>query len=162
MPELPEVEAIKIQLGTYLKGHRIVSVNVNNGKVFQGEAKNLVGGFVIGTRRFGKVSVIDLDNGYSILTHVKLTGQFVYRGPNLPSPKPLSSKVTGGAPGPHTHVVFNLDKGGKLYYNDVRRFGWMRIVKSQEVEEESFIKNLGPEPPVVKRLYRKETHTGTF
>jgi formamidopyrimidine-DNA glycosylase len=146
MPELPEVEAIKLQLGKFLKGHKILSVEVKNTKTFAGNPKDIIGGKFLGTRRFGKVSVIDLDNKFSILTHVKLTGQYVYRGPNLPSPKPLSTKVTGGIPGPHTLVIFNLDKEGELYYNDVRRFGWIRIVKTSEVETEPFIKKLGPEP----------------
>ncbi len=146
MPELPEVEAIKLQLGKFLKGHKIVSVEVKNRKTFQGDEKNIIGGKIVGTRRFGKVSVIDLDNNYSILTHVKLTGQYIYRGPNLKNPKSLSPKVTGGVPGPHTLVIFDLDRGGKLYYNDVRRFGWIRVVKTNEVVTEPFIKKLGPEP----------------
>lgn len=152
MPELPEVEAIKLQLGKFLKGHKILSVDVKNRKTFQGDEKNIIGGKVVGTRRFGKVSVIDLTNGYSILTHVKLTGQYIYRGPNLPNPKTLSPKVTGGVPGPHTLVIFNLDKGGVLYYNDVRRFGWIKIVKSDEVKNEKFVSKLGPEPPVVENF----------
>src|SRR5512146_3159440 len=127
MPELPEVEAIKLQLGRFLIGHKIVSVEVRNAKTFSGNPKDIEDAKVIGTRRFGKVSVIDLDNKYSILTHVKLTGQYIYRGPNLPNPKELSKKVTGGIPGPHTLVIFNLDRGGVLYYNDVRRFGWLRV-----------------------------------
>ncbi len=146
MPELPEVEAIKLQLGKYLNGHSIVDIKILNTKILSGDFQKLIGGKVIGTRRFGKVSVIDLDNGYSILTHVKLTGQYIYRGPNLPRPLPLSSKVIGGAPGPHTHVIFNLDRGGVLYYNDVRRFGWIRVEKTDEVLNEKFIKKLGPEP----------------
>ncbi len=162
MPELPEVEAIKLQLGKFLTGHKIVSVDVKNRKTFQGDEKKIVGSKVIGTRRFGKVSVIDLKNGYSILTHVKLTGQFVYRGPNLPNPKDLSKKVVGGVPGPHTLVIFNLDKGGSLYYNDIRRFGWIRIEKTEAVEEESFIKKLGPEPPVVKDFTGKFLTPGLF
>lgn len=146
MPELPEVEAIKLQLGRFLVGHKIVSVEIRNAKTFSGNPKDIEGAKVIGTRRFGKVSIIDLDNNYSILTHVKLTGQYIYRGPNLPKPKELSKKVTGGVPGPHTLVIFNLDKGGVLYYNDVRRFGWIRVEKTDEVPNESFIKKLGPEP----------------
>jgi formamidopyrimidine-DNA glycosylase len=146
MPELPEVEAIKLQLGVLLNGHKIVSVDVQNRKVFQGDEKDIAGANFKMARRFGKVTVIDLDNGYSILVHVKLTGQFIYRGPNLPNPKDLSKKVTGGAPGPHTLVAFKLDKNGVLYYNDVRRFGWIRIVRTSEVLEEPFIKKLGPEP----------------
>ena len=147
MPELPEVETMKLQLGKFLTGHKIVSVNVSNRKTFQGDEKKIIGGKIIGTRRFGKVSVIDLSNGYSILTHVKLTGQFIYRGPNLiANHYSLSPKVIGGVPGPHTLVVFNLDRDGKLYYNDVRRFGWIRIEKTEDVEKEKFVSKLGPEP----------------
>jgi len=146
MPELPEVETMKIQLARYLTGHKIASVDISNQKTFQGDEVKIPGGKVIGARRFGKVSVIDLSNGYSILTHVKLTGQYIYRGPNLPNPKALSKKITGGVPGPHTLVTFKLDRGGVLYYNDVRRFGWIRIEKTKDVENESFINKLGPEP----------------
>lgn len=146
MPELPEVETMKLQLGKFLTGHKIVSVDVNNRRTFQGDERKILGTRILGTRRFGKVSVIDLENGYSILTHVKLTGQFIYRGPNLENPEKVSSKVTGGVPGPHTLVTFHLDKEGILYYNDVRRFGWIRIEKTGGVEKEKFIKKLGPEP----------------
>jgi formamidopyrimidine-DNA glycosylase len=145
MPELPEVETMRLQLKKYLVGHTIESVQITNSK-FQMPTEKIVGGKVTGTRRFGKVSVIDLDNGYSILTHVKLTGQYIYRGPNLPKPLELSKKVIGGIPGPHTLVIFDLDRGGELYYNDVRRFGWIRIEKVEDVEKEKFIVKLGPEP----------------
>ncbi len=146
MPELPEVETMRLQLQKFLVGHKILSVEVKNRKTFQGDEEKIIGGRVTGVRRFGKVSVIDLDNGYSILTHVKLTGQYIYRGPHLKNPGKLSIKVTGGVPGPHTLVTFRLNGDGVLYYNDVRRFGWIRLVKRQEVEDESFIKKLGPEP----------------
>lgn len=145
MPELPEVESIKLQLEKYLTGHKIENVEIRNHK-FEINSKLILNSKVIGTRRFGKVTVIDLSNGYSILAHVKLTGQFIYRGPNLLNPRPLSSKVVGGVPGNHTHVIFNLDRGGKLYYNDVRRFGWIRIEKTEDVGKEKFISKLGPEP----------------
>jgi formamidopyrimidine-DNA glycosylase len=146
MPELPEVETMRLQLAKYLTGHKILSVEIKNRKTFQGDENMIIGGKVNDVRRFGKVSVIDLSNGYSILTHVKLTGQYIYRGPNLESPVELSKKVIGGVPGPHTLVIFNLDRKGKLYYNDVRRFGWIRVVKSEEVKSEKFISKLGPEP----------------
>lgn len=142
MPELPEVETMKLQLAKYLTGHTILNVEIRNTK-FEINSKLITNSKVIGTRRFGKVSVIDLDNGYSILTHVKLTGQFIYRGPNLPKPHTLSAKVIGGIPGPHTLVIFNLDRGGILYYNDVRRFGWIRVEKTEDVEKEKFISKLG-------------------
>ena len=145
MPELPEVETIRRSLEKYLIGHEITAVEVHY-KNFEGEGKLLIGGKVNRIRRFGKVTVIDLDNGYSVVAHIKLTGQFIYRGPNLKGVPSLSKKVVGGVPGRHTHVTFKLDKGGSLYYNDVRRFGWIKIVKTKEVEETPFIKKLGPEP----------------
>jgi len=146
MPELPEVETMRLQLKKYLTGHKIQDIQILRDKVISGDTKKLVGGKVADVRRFGKVSVIDLSNGYSILTHVKLTGQYIYRGPNLVSPVELSKKVTGGIPGPHTLVIFKLDRDGVLYYNDVRRFGWIRIEKTEDVEKEKFIVKLGPEP----------------
>ena len=146
MPELPEVETIRGQLDKYLKGHRVAAVEVKNRKILSEGEKNLVGGKVTKVRRFGKVTVIDLSNDYSIVAHIKLTGQFIYRGPNLKTPEELSKKVFGGIPGKHTHVIFNLDRGGALYYNDVRRFGWIKVVKTKDVEEIPFIKKLGPEP----------------
>lgn len=146
MPELPEVETIRGQLEKYLKGHKITSVEVKSRKILAEGEKNLVGGKVIKVRRFGKVTVIDLNNGFSIVVHLKLTGQLIYRGPNLKLASELSKKVIGGIPGPHTHVIISLDKGGELYYNDVRRFGWIKVVKTKGVEEIPFIKKLGPEP----------------
>ncbi len=132
MPELPEVETIKIQLEKFLTGREIIGVEVRNRKTLADGEENLPGGKIIGVRRFGKVVVIDLDNDYSVLIHLKLTGQLVFQGPNLP--------------GKHTHVIFDLDGGKKLYFNDLRKFGWIKIVKSGDVATESFIAKLGPEP----------------
>ncbi len=146
MPELPEVETIRLQLEKYLKNHKVVGVEIKNSKIFSGEKKGVIGGKVKGVRRFAKVLSIDLSNNYSILIHVKLTGQLIYRGPNLKNPPDLSKKIIGGVPGKHTHVTFSLDKGGVLYYNDVRRFGWIKVVKTKEVEKTPFIGKLGPEP----------------
>lgn len=146
MPELPEVESVKLQLIKYLVGHKITGVKVNYLKMFTGNVNNLVGAKVKGIRRFAKVLSIDLSNNYSIVIHIKLTGQLIYRGPKLkPTPK-LSNKVIGGIPGKHTHAVFRLDKGGTLFYNDVRKFGWIKVVKTIEVETSGFVGKLGPEP----------------
>ena len=146
MPELPEVETVKLQLEKYLKGHKIENVQINATKIFSGNPKDLVDAKVKGVRRFAKVLSIDLSNGFSIVIHIKLTGQLIYRGANLKQPPRLSNKVVGGIPGKHTHVVFELDKGGFLYYNDVRRFGWIKIVKSDKLQVTGFIGKLGPEP----------------
>ena len=146
MPELPEVETVRLGLERYLVGHKIVDIKLNTPKVFTGEVRDIIGGKVIGVRRFAKVLSIDLDNGFSVIVHIKLTGQLIYRGANLKNPPQLSRKVVGGIEGKHTHVVFELDKGSHLYFNDVRRFGWVKILKTDEVAKNRFIGKLGPEP----------------
>lgn len=145
MPELPEVETIRTQLEKFLVGSKISKVEIKTESYILTVA-NLVGATVKKVRRFAKVTSIDLSNGYSILNHVKLTGQFIYRGPKLKNEKALSKKVVGGLGGPHTHIIFTFSDGGKLYYNDVRRFGWVKALKTSEVENEKFVKALGPEP----------------
>ncbi len=143
---MPEVESVKLQLQKYLVGHTIGDVEVKNTKIFQGSVKDVVGAKAKNIRRFAKVLSVDLSNHNSLLIHVKLTGQLIYRGPNLGSAPTLSEKVVGGVPGPHTHVIFKLDRGGHLYYNDVRRFGWLKVVKTKDVETLGFVGKLGPEP----------------
>ncbi len=146
MPELPEVETLRLGLKKYLVGHKIKNVEVRTSKVFHGDKKEIEGTKIRDVRRFGKLLAIDLSNGNSLTIHVKMTGQLIYRGPNLKQKIQLSPKVIGGIPGPHTHVIFKLDKKGILYFNDFRRFGWIKIMKTAQVEKEGFASKLGPEP----------------
>ena len=146
MPELPEVETIRIGLEKYLVNHRIERVDIKTPKIFSGNKKDILGSKIIKIRRFAKVLSIDLSNDYSIIVHVKLTGQLIYRGPNLKNPPDLSLKVTEGISGKHTHVIFKLDKKGFLYYNDVRKFGWIKLIKTLDLLKTGFIGKLGPEP----------------
>lgn len=145
MPELPEIETIKNELGKFLIGHRIDKVEIKRRKSFPAGEESLIGGKIIKIRRFGKVIVIDLDNDHSILIHLKLTGQLIYKGPNLKNPPKFSKRVFGGAPGIHTQVIFYLDKNGFLYFNDFRGFGWIKTVKTEGVEGTDFINKLGPD-----------------
>ena len=146
MPELPEVETIRLGLQKYLVGHKIVDVEIRLKKMVHGEVQSFRGAKIQDVRRFGKGLVIDLSNGYSIAAHIKLTGQFIYRGAasNAAAAK-LSGKVGGELPNKWTHVIFHLDKGVILYYNDVRQFGWIKIVKTEDLQQLPFFKELGPE-----------------
>lgn len=139
MPELPEVETIRLQLEKYVLGSTIEKVEIRN-KRYEIDTKNILGQKIIGVRRFAKQLSIDLQNKYSIMIHVKMTGQLIYQGSKLNS-KDLSRKVIGGLGGKHTHLIFHLSDGD-LYYNDVRQFGWIKIVKSEQETENSF----APEP----------------
>lgn len=130
MPELPEVETIRLQLNKLLVGHKVLDVDIRTAKTFQDNPEIIIGAKIIGVRRFAKILAIDFANNYSLLVHLKMTGQLIYRGPNLTHVFP-STKITELG-GKHTRVIINLDKGGKLYFNDYRMFGWMRIVQSVE------------------------------
>jgi len=135
MPELPEVETIRTGLEKHLIGHRILGVDVNVAKIFPQGKEKLVGGKVVFVRRLGKVLIVDLDNGFSFLIHLKLTGQVIFASTGFPN-----------QPNKFTHVVFELDKGGKLFFNDSRKFGWIKVEKTTDVAKEAFVAKLGPEP----------------
>lgn len=145
MPELPEVETIRLGLRKYLVGHKIEGVEVRLRRIFSGDEKNIVGAKIIDVKRFGKGLVIELDDGYSIAAHIKLTGQFVYRDSTTLKFK-LSPKVGKEIPNKFTHFILELDKKAFLYYNDIRQFGWIKIVQSSKLKDQSFFKDLGPEP----------------
>jgi formamidopyrimidine-DNA glycosylase len=145
MPELPEVETVKLGLQKYLKGHKFIEVNILSNKIFEGDPKDIINAKVIDIRRFGKGLVIDLDNKKSLAIHIKMTGQIIYRDPKTAyvPVSPLKVKIL---PNNATRIIFKLDKDAILYYNDLRKFSWVRVVDTNKVGEMSFFKNLGPEP----------------
>jgi formamidopyrimidine-DNA glycosylase len=142
MPELPEVETIRRGLKECLVGHVVKDVEIRLSKQFSGDVDHVVGAKVIGVRRFGKGLVIDLSNGYSLAIHVKMTGQLVVGGWQM-------FLGRDRYPNKWTHVIFKFKSPSRdffLYYSDVRQFGWIRVVKTSELVEQSFFKDLGPEP----------------
>lgn len=149
MPELPEVETLRLGLEKYLVGHKIEKIEIKVPNLFHGEPKNVTHAKIEGVRRFGKGLVIDLSNGHSLAIHVKLTGQLIFRDASTKN-EPLSKKVGEDLPGKFTHVIFTLDKGAILYYNDIRRFGWIKVVATDDLNSIPFFKDMGPEPPVAK------------
>ncbi len=135
MPELPEVETIRGQLEKHLVGHKILGVEVASPKTLSQGKEKLIGGRVKSVRRLGKVLITDLNNGLSFLIHLKLTGQVVYGSSRFPN-----------RPNKYTRVIFKLDKGGELFFNDSRKFGWIRVEATPDVAKERFVSRLGPEP----------------
>lgn len=145
MPELPEVETIRRGLEKYSVGHSIQKVEIINPGPFQGEVKNVEGARILSVRRIGKGLIIDLSNKYSLGIHIKLTGQLIFRDPQTQK-IPVSPQKVGTIPNKFTHVIFHLDKDAILYYNDQRRFGWIKVVKTEEIASLPFFKSMGPEP----------------
>lgn len=144
MPELPEVETIRKGLEKYLIGHKILDIEIKVPKLFQGDKNEIIGSKVVKVQRFGKGLIIGFSNGYSLAIHIKLTGQLIYRDKKTEN-LPVSKKV-GEVPSKFTHVIFTLDRNAYLYYNDIRRFGWIKILKTDEVQNLPFFKSMGPEP----------------
>lgn len=148
MPELPEVETIRIGLQKHLVGHTIRDITVNLPKQITGDINTIIGAQIFSVKRFGKGLVIELSNGYSVTIHVKMTGQLLYMHPKL-SKQPIAGNakmIVTNLPDKYTHVIFHFDHDAVLFYRDVRQFGWIKIVKSDSVALQPYFKNLGPEP----------------
>jgi formamidopyrimidine-DNA glycosylase len=145
MPELPEVETLKVGLKKYLIGHKIEDVEIRVPKIFQGDVQNVIGAKVVGIKRVGKGLIIELDNDFDLVVHLKMTGQLIYRGSETENVI-ISQKAGGAVPGKHSHIIFTLDKNAKLYFNDLRRFGYIKIIKKDDVKALPFFKEMGPEP----------------
>lgn len=138
MPELPEIETVKLQLGKVLVGHKLEEIKLLSYKTVKGKIDKLVDKTVMGTERLGKVLLIDFGAGQKLGFHFKMTGQLIYLDG--------STRIVGGhptedfvakMPSAHTRVIFQFDKG-TLYFNDQRQFGWIEI-------NPKFVDKLGPE-----------------
>jgi formamidopyrimidine-DNA glycosylase len=150
MPELPEVETVKIGLAKLLPGLEVSRITSDWAKSFPNDPE-IVSRFVLGSKidsisRRGKGLIISLDSGYSLLIHLKMTGQLVYRGEeNFGAGHPNDSLV-GKLPDKSTRVIIEFKNDAKLFFNDQRKFGWIRIMPTIELVNDKFINSLGPEP----------------
>ena len=151
MPELPEVETIRLGLLTMLPGRTVVAVEADTPKSFPNDTElvdtKLIGSQVTDIDRRGKGLIIQLDTDYSLLVHLKMTGQLVFRpkvGEGFGGGHPTDSLI-GRLPDRSTRVTLSFEDGSKLFFNDQRKFGWMKLVETAHVAEDSFMAKLGPE-----------------
>lgn len=151
MPELPEVETVRLGLHALLPGRTIASESHDWPKGFPNSEADVfqfvIGATVVQVRRRAKVLLIDLSTNYTLVVHLKMTGQLVFRGQNAAfgAGHPNTSLV-GELPDKTTRVTLSFTDGSKLFFNDQRKFGWMRLIPTPEVEEIDFFKKAGPEP----------------
>jgi formamidopyrimidine-DNA glycosylase len=146
MPELPEVETIKLGLQRCLVGRKIVDVQIKIPKIFVGNKNDVIGSKITSLKRIGKALIIELDNDFVLAVHLKMTGQLIYQDQKTINNK-LSKKVGGAKlPSGYTHIIFTLDNNAFFYYNDLRQFGWIKVVKKDELMQIPFFKEMGPEP----------------
>lgn len=120
MPELPEVETIRRGLQRELRGRRIDGVDWRPAKLRGGKSpvslERLERRTVAGLRRHGKFLLFDLDDGGRLLSHLGMTGKWLFEQPGAPRR-------------PHTHLVLSLDDERELRYIDPRRFGLLKLFK---------------------------------
>jgi len=185
MPELPEVETVRRGLHELIIGRTIKSIReFESPKSFPNAASDiktfLIGASVIDVRRRAKVLLIDLSSEYTLVVHLKMTGQLVFVG-NTAGPAVASAPTSrsharlevGVAPRDVTHGFRDLERfgaghpndsligelpdrstrvavaftdGSHLYFNDQRKFGWMKLFPTVEVPNIDFMKKVGPEP----------------
>lgn len=151
MPELPEVETVRTGLAQLLPGKKVATVTHDWPKGFPNADTDvrafLVNATVTGVRRRAKVLLIDLDTEYTLVIHLKMTGQLVFRGDHqrFGAGHPNQSLV-GDLPDKSTRVVFTFTDQSRLFFNDQRKFGWVRLMPTIEVEQLDFFQKVGPEP----------------
>ena len=138
MPELPEVELVARALGNLVSGRSILKAQLLRPGLAPKSpprrfSRLLRGAIIESVGRRGKHLLFLLDNGQALITHLRMTGRFLYLPAGARLPK-------------HTHAVFHLDNGRRLVFNDQRHFGMMKIVLTAELEEAKELRGLAPEP----------------
>lgn len=144
MPELPEVQTVVNQLKESLVGKTIVGLDIRLPKLFFGDQRKLINAKIVDVKRRAKIILIKLNNDSNIVVHLKMTGQLIYSDQKdiatFPNPIPFAGTTL---PGKTTHIILKLDKG-TLFFNDMRQFGWMKVLTDDEVVEVH--EKHGPEP----------------
>jgi formamidopyrimidine-DNA glycosylase len=150
MPELPEVETVRIGLSRLIIGKTVSDVSFDWPKGFPNAKGDidafLRGAVIINVRRRAKVLLIELSTNYTLVIHLKMTGQLVYRGEQQFGAGHPNDSLIGVLPDKSTRVTFIFTDGTRLYFNDQRKFGWVRLIPTIEVENLDFFKKVGPEP----------------
>jgi formamidopyrimidine-DNA glycosylase len=152
MPELPEVETVRRGLEPVMQGARFKTVEARRRDLRwplpADFAARLEGQTVTGLGRRAKYLTVDLSSGEVLLMHLGMSGSFR-----------VSQEKSGGGErkpgnchhertqhGTHDHVVFHMSNGAQIAFNDPRRFGSMKLVRRDRLDEEPLLRALGPEP----------------
>jgi formamidopyrimidine-DNA glycosylase len=151
-PELPEVETLRRGLSAVLPGRCVVAVQILDPKAVAGSpeftGRNVTGHRIGRIGRRGKVLILWLDGSGSLLVHPKMTGQLIVTvaGATVVAGGHPTPSMLDPMPNPTTRAVFALGQATCLYYNDARRFGWIRLAGPQPCVTDPFLRRLGPEP----------------
>jgi formamidopyrimidine-DNA glycosylase len=146
MPELPEVETVRRGLLPAMEGRRIERAEIRRPDLRwpfpAGMAERLTGARVTGIGRRSKYLLVELDTGETLLVHLGMSGRMLVGGRVLGE----FHHEVGAAPGPHDHVLFDMEGGARVIFNDARRFGVMDLWPSADIAEHRLLREIGPEP----------------
>ena len=145
MPELPEVETVKAGIAPVMQGRVIANARVNRPDLRwpfpEGMAARLTGQRVLGLRRRSKYILVDLESSETLLIHLGMSGRMLISGHTVGD-----FHHAHPAPAKHDHVVFEMDNGVRITFNDARRFGAMDLMDTATQDDHWLIRDLGPEP----------------
>jgi len=140
MPELPEVQTIINGLKKHVLKKEIKQVKVLLPKIISGSNQKFIQVFknnqFIDIQRRGKFIIFNLRSGEFLVVHLKMTGQLIYQGKNtLIAGGHANQKENFDLPHKHTHLFFIFKDKTKLFYNDLRRFGYLKIINNQQLKD---------------------------
>lgn len=149
MPELPEVETVRLGLVPAMEGARFVKVEARRPDLrwpFPKDfVKRLEGKSVTGLGRRAKYLLVDLSSGEVLIMHLGMSGSFrVAKNGEEIMPGEFEHERSKAAT--HDHVVFYMSSGATVTFNDPRRFGFMKLVPRAQFDQEPLLRLIGPEP----------------
>jgi formamidopyrimidine-DNA glycosylase len=149
VPELPEVETVRRGLAPAMEGARFVKVEARRPDLRfplpKDFVKRLTGKTVTSLSRRAKYLLADLSSGEVLLMHLGMSGSFRVEKSGA-AVTPGEFYHPRGETGKHDHVVFEMSSGFTAIFNDPRRFGFMKLIPREKLEDEPHLKPLGPEP----------------
>jgi formamidopyrimidine-DNA glycosylase len=151
MPELPEVEVVKRALINKARNSIIKAIKINDErlryKIDKNQIKKIIGLKIEKITRRSKFLLFFLNKGFIMLVHLGMTGKFFFL--NRKNKKYKTSfyyKVDEEKDKKYDRVIFSLSKNQKLIYNDIRKFGFIKILRKDNLDQNLHLKKLGPEP----------------
>ncbi|MGE3146108.1 MAG: bifunctional DNA-formamidopyrimidine glycosylase/DNA-(apurinic or apyrimidinic site) lyase [Pseudorhodoplanes sp.] len=149
MPELPEVETVRLGLVPVMENACFLKVEARRPDLRwplpKGFSARLEGQTVTGLGRRAKYLLADLSSGDVLLMHLGMSGSFRVAAGG-------AANVQGEFHHPrsedqaHDHVVFHMSSGARVIFNDPRRFGFMKLFARNRIDDEKLLSGLGPEP----------------
>ena len=150
MPELPEVEVVRRSLSNFIPGLKINKVNIFNSnlrfKISKNLKKNVEKQKITSISRRAKFLLIKLQNNKVILIHLGMTGKIFIKNKKTESTLVTSYYYYNKFKKKHNHLILYLNNSTELIYNDVRNFGFIKILEFDQLQYNQHIYKLGPEP----------------